>query len=162
MRSGSPRLHVVTSISVAEPPPRRAPGRWLSTFLYRHPRVRLLLLLALPVGWLGVVYLGSLLVLLLSAFWKADPFTAQLVREFTLDNFERILETPVYRDVTFRTVRMAALVTVTCVLLAFPLAYYMARVASPRTRGCTCRRSFAGRPRFSRTTGTGGLRPAAA
>jgi len=124
----------VTSISFAEPPPRQSPGRRLSTFLYRHPRLRLLALLALPVGWLGLVYLGSLAVLLLSAFWKTDPFTAQLVRELTLDNFRRIIETPVYRDVAWRTVRMAVLVTIACALLAFPLAYYMARVASPRTR----------------------------
>ena len=124
----------MTSISFAEPPPRQSPGRRLSTFLYRHPRLRLLALLALPVGWLGLVYLGSLAVLLLSAFWKTDPFTAQLVRELTLDNFRRIIETPVYRDVAWRTVRMAVLVTIACALLAFPLAYYMARVASPRTR----------------------------
>jgi putative spermidine/putrescine transport system permease protein len=124
----------VTSVSLAEPPPRPGPGRRLSTFFFRHPRLRLAALLALPVGWLGAVYIGSLLVLLLSAFWKADPFTAELVRELTLDNFRRILETPVYRDVAGRTIIMAALVTVACAVLAFPLAYYMARIASPRTR----------------------------
>jgi putative spermidine/putrescine transport system permease protein len=124
----------VTSAPVAEPPLRQGPGRRLSTFLYLHPRLRLWALLALPVGWLGVVYIGSLVVLLLSAFWTADPFTAEIVREFTLDNFRRIIETPVYRDVALRTVVMAALVTVSCVVLAFPLAYYMARIASPRTR----------------------------
>jgi putative spermidine/putrescine transport system permease protein len=80
------------------------------------------------------VYLGSLFVLLLSSFWTSDPFTAEIVRDFTLDNFRRIFETPVYREVAVRTVVMAAAVTVTCALLAFPLAYYMARVASTRTR----------------------------
>jgi putative spermidine/putrescine transport system permease protein len=124
----------VTSLPVAEPPPRQGPGRRLSTFLYLHPRVRLWALLALPVGWLGVVYIGSLVVLLLSAFWTADPFTAEVVREFTLDNFRRIIETPVYRDVAVRTIVMAASVTVACAVLAFPLAYYMARIASTRTR----------------------------
>jgi putative spermidine/putrescine transport system permease protein len=124
----------VTSVSVAETPPRQSPGRRLSTYLYRHPRVRLWTLLALPALWLGAVYLGSLVVLLLSAFWTADAFTAKLVHEFTLDNFRRIIETPVYRDVAWRTIKMAALVTVACAILAFPLAYYMARIAAPRTR----------------------------
>ena len=109
-------------------------GRRLSTFLFRHPRARLAALLALPLGWLAIVYFGSLLVLLLSAFWDTDPFTAELVHTFTLENFERILETPVYRDVAWRTIQMAVLVTVADIVLAFPIAYYMARVASPRTR----------------------------
>jgi putative spermidine/putrescine transport system permease protein len=124
----------VTSVAIDETPPRGSPGRRLSTFFFRHPRIRLWTLLALPVLWLGVVYIGSLLVLLLSAFWTADPFTAKLVHELTLDNFRRVFETPVYRDVALRTIRMAALVTLACAVLAFPLAYYMARIASPRTR----------------------------
>ncbi len=124
----------MTSVSVGEPPPRGSPGRRLSRFFFRHPRIRLATLLALPVGWLVVVYFGSLVVLLASAFWETDPFTAQVVREFTLDNFKRIAETPVFRDVAWRTIQMAMLVTVACAVLAFPIAYYMARVASPRTR----------------------------
>jgi putative spermidine/putrescine transport system permease protein len=124
----------VTSVPIAEPPPRQSPGRWLSTFLFRHPRLRLAALLALPVGWLVLVYIGSLVFLLLSAFWTTDPFTSEVVRELTLDNIRRIAETPVYRDVAWRTVQMAAMVTIADAILAFPLAYYMARVASPRTR----------------------------
>jgi putative spermidine/putrescine transport system permease protein len=88
----------------------------------------------LPVGWLVVVYFGSLFVLLLSAFWDTNSFTAEVVHSFTLENFQRIIETPVFRDVTLRTVEMAMLVTIGDVVLAFPIAYYMARVASPRTR----------------------------
>jgi putative spermidine/putrescine transport system permease protein len=124
----------VTSVTHSEPPPRGNLGRRLSTFFYRHPRIRLAALLALPVGWMVVVYLGSLVVLLLSAFWDTDPFTAEVVREFTLDNVRDVLTRDVYRDVAWRTVRMAALVTVADAVLAFPIAYYMARVASPRTR----------------------------
>ena len=124
----------MTSVPIEQAPPREGPGRRLSTWLYRHPRARLAALLALPFGWLGVVYVGSLLVLLVSAFWKTDPFTAEIVRELTLDNFRTIVERPVYRDVAWRTVQMAALVTIACAVLAFPLAYYMARVASRRTR----------------------------
>ncbi len=124
----------MTSVPYVEPPPRPGLGRRLSTFLHRHPRGRLGLLLAGPVGWLVIAYLGSLAVLLASAFWQTDPFTAEVVHDFTLENFQTIAERDVYRDVTWRTVRMAALVTVADAVLAFPIAYYMARVASPRTR----------------------------
>ena len=124
----------MTSVPLAETPPREGLGRRLSTFFFRHPRLRLALLLALPVAWMVVVYLGSLLVLLLSAFWDQDPFTGEVVRDFTLGNFEALLDRPVYRDVAWRTIQMAALVTLADVVLAFPIAYYMARVASPRTR----------------------------
>ena len=117
-----------------ETPPRGSPGRRLSTFFYRHPRARLAALLALPVGWMVVVYFGSLFVLLLSSIWETDPFTREVVYEFTLDNFRRIIETPVFRDVAWRTIQMAALVTVADAVIAFPIAYYMARVASPRMR----------------------------
>jgi putative spermidine/putrescine transport system permease protein len=117
-----------------ETPPRGSPGRRLSTFFYRHPRVRLAALLSLPVAWMVVVYFGSLFVLLLSSIWETDPFTREVVYEFTLDNFRRIIETPVFRDVAWRTIQMATLVTVACAVIAFPIAYYMARVASPRTR----------------------------
>src|SRR3970040_1138189 len=124
----------MTSVPVAEPSPRESPGRRLSTFFFRHPRVRLGVLLALPLAWLVVVYFGSLFVLLLSAVWDTNPFTAEVVHDFTLENFKRIVETPVFRDVAWRTIQMAALVTVADAVLAFPIAYYMARIASPRTR----------------------------
>ncbi len=115
--------------------PRRSPGRRISTWLHQHPRTRLGLILALPLAWLLVAYLGSLLVLFLNAFWSRDPFTSLVVRQFTLDNFIELFSTDVYRAVTFRTVAMALLVTVTCACIAYPIAYYMARVASPRVRG---------------------------
>jgi len=91
-------------------------------------------LLAAPVGWLVVGYLGSLFVLLLASFWDTNPFTSEVVHNYTLDNFRRIIEQDVYREVAWRTVRMAALVTVADAVLAFPIAYYMARFASTRTR----------------------------
>jgi putative spermidine/putrescine transport system permease protein len=124
----------MTSVSAAETPPRARLGRRLSTYFFRHPRTRLVLLLALPVAWMVVVYFGSLVVLLVSAFWDTDPFTAEIVREFTLENFQTIIERPVYRDVAWRTIQMALMVTLADVVLAFPIAYYMARIASPRTR----------------------------
>jgi putative spermidine/putrescine transport system permease protein len=118
----------------AEPPPRPGLGRRLSTFFYAHPRLALGALLAAPVGWLLIGYIGSLCVLLLASFWDTNPFTSEVVHTWTLDNFRRIFEQDVYRDVAWRTVKMAAAVTIADAVLAFPIAYYMARVASPRTR----------------------------
>jgi putative spermidine/putrescine transport system permease protein len=107
----------------------------MATWMHRHPRTRLGLILLLPLLWLVAAYLGSLFVLFLNAFWSRDPFTSLVVREFTLDNFTELFTTDVYRIVTLRTVGMALLVTATCIVIAFPIAYYMARVASRRTRG---------------------------
>jgi putative spermidine/putrescine transport system permease protein len=70
----------------------------------------------------------------MAAFWDTDPLTNDVVRNWTLDNFRRLFEQDVYRDVAWRTIQMALLVTVADAVLAFPIAYYMARVASPRTR----------------------------
>ena len=124
----------MTSAEYAGSPPRGSPGRRLSTFFYRHPYVGLAVLLALPLGWLVGIYLGSLFFLLLASVWDTDPFTSLVVHDFTLDNFRRILEEPVYREVAWRTISMASFVTVADAVLAFPIAYYLARVASPRTR----------------------------
>ena len=108
--------------------------RRTSRWLHAHPRARLSLILSLPLAWLVIAYLGSLFVLFLNAFWSRDPFTSLVVRQFTLDNITELLTTDVYRTVAFRTVAMAAIVTATCIALAYPIAYYMAKVASPRTR----------------------------
>jgi putative spermidine/putrescine transport system permease protein len=125
----------VTSVpAAAEPPLRESPGRRLAGFFFRHPRAGLAALLAGPIGWLLLAYLGSLVVLLLAAFWQTDEFTSEVVHTFTLDNFRDLWDREVFRDVTWRTVRMAALVTVADAVLAFPIAYYMARVASRRMR----------------------------
>jgi putative spermidine/putrescine transport system permease protein len=125
----------VTSVAYRDPSPRPRLGRRVSAFFHRHPRVRLVALLALPAAWLLVVYIGSLAALLVASFWETDPFTAEVVHTFTLDNFRTLWERDVYRHVAWRTIRMAAMVTVADAVLAFPIAYYMARVASRRTRG---------------------------
>jgi putative spermidine/putrescine transport system permease protein len=117
------------------PRPRAGFARRLAIWLHPRSRVQLGLLLATPLGWLAIAYLGSLVILLLSAFWTKDPFTGN-VEPFTwsLKAFETLLAGEVYRTVAIRTIVMAVLVTITDALLAFPIAYYMARVASPRTR----------------------------
>ena len=109
--------------------------RRLAASLYRHPRAQLSALLAVPLGWLVVAYLGSLALLLVSAFWRLDSFSGNVVTEPTLQNFATLAESDVYRNIAIRTVVIAALVTLTDIILAFPIAYYMARVASPRVRG---------------------------
>jgi putative spermidine/putrescine transport system permease protein len=102
--------------------------------LYRRPRLQLSLLLAGPVGWLVVAYLGSLAVLFVAAFWRLDEFSGLVVHDVSLDNFRTLAEGKVYRDIVLRTAGVAAAVTVTDALLAFPIAYYMAKVARRRTR----------------------------
>lgn len=108
-------------------------ARRLATFFYQRPRLTLALLLAPPLLWLGVVYLGSLGALLLQSFFHLDNFTGQVVRQFTLATYRDLL-TPSNFDIAQRTASMAALVTVAAALLAFPLAYYMARYATPRSK----------------------------
>ncbi len=109
-------------------------GRRLAAALYRRPRAQLALLLAAPLGWLFIAYIGSLVILFISAFWTLDPFSGDIITEPSLQNFEELLSTDIYRTVAVRTVGFAALVTVTDIILAFPIAYFMARVARPRTR----------------------------
>ena len=93
------------------------------------------LLLAGPLGWLGLAYLGSLAVLLLAAFWRLDPFTSQVVHEYGTQNFETIIQGSTYRAIAGRTLAIAALVTIADAVLAFPIAFYMAKVARRRTKG---------------------------
>ena len=116
------------------PPVRPGVARRLAAALYRYPRLQLGLLLALPLGALVLAYLGSLALLLINAFWRFDAFTGSVVPEPTLDNFVQIATTEVFRDVALRTILTAAAVTITDAIIAFPIAYFMARVASRRTR----------------------------
>ena len=97
-------------------------------------RISLAFLLVPPMAWLVVAYLGSLAVLLVSAFWSTNAFTGAVVHTFTSDNIVRVLTDAVFRTATVRTVSVALAVTVICAVLAVPLAFYMAKVASPRVR----------------------------
>ncbi|MFZ1508187.1 MAG: ABC transporter permease [Anaerolineae bacterium] len=114
-------------------PSTPSPSRWerVSTFLYLRPRLFLLLLLGPALLWMLVVYLGSLGTLLLQSFFSLDDFTGQIVRQFTLSTYASLL-THANLDIVLRTAGMAAAVTLADALLAFPLAYFMARYASPR------------------------------
>jgi len=122
-------------VTAADAPLPNPPLRRVAAWLHGRPRIRLLLLLAAPVAWLVVMYLGALGVLFLNSVWMRDEFTGLVTRTFTLDNFAELFTQAVNRTVLLRTVGMAVAVTVTTAALAFPIAFYMARVASPRTRG---------------------------
>ena len=111
---------------------RRSVGHRLAGLFHGRPRLQAGALLAGPVGWLVIGYLGSLAVLLIAGFWTVDPLSGEVVQSFSLENFETLVNEPVYRDIVGRTVLIAALVTVTDALLAFPIAFYMAKVASRR------------------------------
>ena len=108
--------------------------RRLSAALYRHRAGRLLLTLGPPLAWMVVIYLGSLALLLASSFWRLDVFTTEIVHDWGFTNFQTLWEGEVYRNIVLRTVGIAAAVTVTDIVLAFPLAYYAARLATPRMR----------------------------
>ena len=104
-----------------------------SRWLYLRPRVTLALLLAPPLLWMGAMYLGALLSLVVQSFFHLDDYSGVVVRRLTLATYEDLL-TPAHADIALRTTVMAAAVTLADALLAFPLAYYMARYAGPRMR----------------------------
>src|SRR5207249_11890756 len=118
-RSGS--RSSLRSSAAESPIPGVSVRRRASAFLYRHPRVRLLLLLAPPAGWIGVVYLAALAILLVSAFWRLDPLSFSVVHRLGLTNFQILWRESVYRKIAVRTVGISAGVTITDVLLAFQI-----------------------------------------
>jgi putative spermidine/putrescine transport system permease protein len=109
-------------------------GDRVSTYLYLRPWLVLLLLLGPPLFWMVLVYLGSLASLLVNSFFHLDDFTGLVIRQFTLRTYLDLF-TRANMDIVLRTSGMAAAVSVACAVLAFPLAYYMARYASPRSKG---------------------------
>jgi putative spermidine/putrescine transport system permease protein len=109
-------------------------SRRLANLFHGRPRLQAGALLAGPVGWLVVGYLGSLALLLVASLWSVNAVSGELVKGFSLENFETLLDEPVYRTIVGRTVLIAALVTITDAVLAFPIAFYMAKVASRRTK----------------------------
>uniref|UniRef100_A0AAU3I8B5 ABC transporter permease n=1 Tax=Streptomyces sp. NBC_01393 TaxID=2903851 RepID=A0AAU3I8B5_9ACTN len=112
----------------------RSPVRRLAGTLHRRPRLRLSLLLTAPLLWLAVLYLGSLAVLFVSAFWTTNSFTSEVVKVWSADNFHQLFTLPVYRQVILRSIGVALAVTVLCAVIAFPVAFYTARIAKPARR----------------------------
>ena len=112
----------------------RGAVRRVSAALSRRPRLRGALTLGGPLVWFVGIYLAALAILLVSAFWRVDPFTSDIVHTWTLDNFKTLVQEPTYRTIALRTIGIAAAVTVTDAILAFPFAYFAARLASRRMR----------------------------
>ncbi len=108
-------------------------GQAISAALWRRTWLRGLLTLSPPLAWFLVIYLASLVLMLITAFWTVNPLTNVLEHTWSTANFSQLF-TSTYLSIIGRTVLMAALVTVTDAVIAFPFAYYMARVASPRVR----------------------------
>src|SRR2546429_4114752 len=103
-----------------------------SAALFRRPWLRATLLLSPPGAWFVLIYIAALVVLFISAFWRVDPFTSDVVHSFTLQNFKTLFSDPTYRAIALRTIGIAAAVTLTDALIALPFAYFAARLAPRR------------------------------
>ncbi len=110
------------------------PARRVSSYLYNHAKLRLRLLIAAPVFWLGLVYIASLLMLLITAFWSIDEFTGNTKVIWNFDNVTSLFTDALYSTVTLRTIGIALGVTVVDILLALPIAFFMSKVAGPKVR----------------------------
>jgi putative spermidine/putrescine transport system permease protein len=113
---------------------QKVPNRPLSTYLHKRPTTRLIALLALPMTWLVGVYIISLALLLVTAFWFIDPFTSKVIPGFTIENFVNIFTVPAYFATSMRTLGIAIAVTVVCIAFAIPLGIFMAKIAKPWVR----------------------------
>lgn len=128
----------MTETTTATPSPASAgegSGRALSRFFALHRRSRLAALLTAPLAWILVLYIGSLAMMVVAAFWSVDSFTGSLIRNFSFANFETLFTQPVYRDVALRSLGVAVSVTVIDAALAMPIALYASKItASSRVR----------------------------
>ena len=104
------------------------------SLLARSSGLRTTLLLLPPMLWLGVAYLAALAALFITSLWTQNDFTGDIERVWSFDNYRQLWDIPVYRTIAFRSIGIAALVTVVDAVIAFPIALYMAKVASPRVR----------------------------
>jgi len=124
----------MTVETLGRPRPKSGGAFPLQALLWRVPWLRPALLLVPPLAWFVLIYLAALVLLLITAFWTIDTFTTKIIQVWNLDNFRIIATDPAYRLIIGRTVILAALVTITDALIAFPFAYYMARVATRRVQ----------------------------
>jgi putative spermidine/putrescine transport system permease protein len=108
--------------------------RRASAAFWRRPWLRGATLLGVPVGLFALIYLAAIAVLFISAFWSLDPLSGKIVHTWGLGNFRTLWHDHTYWRIAGRTIGLATAVTVTDVILAFPFAYFMARMASPRLR----------------------------
>jgi putative spermidine/putrescine transport system permease protein len=108
--------------------------RKLTNILHQKPKLRLISLLTAPILWLVVAYLGALATLLVTAFFTIDSFTGNVVQKFNLGNFQDMFTDAAYKNVVIRTLGIASAVTILCTILAVPMAFYMAKIAKPKSQ----------------------------
>ena len=106
----------------------------ISNAMHKNSRLRLASLLAAPLLWLVVAYLGALTALFVTAFYTIDSFTGNVIQQFNLGNFQDVLTDIAYRNVVLRTLGIATLVTLICAVFAIPMAFYMAKLAKPKSQ----------------------------
>lgn len=123
----------MSGLSVAPNSKYYSPGRKLSRYFHSHPGFSILLLLVLPLLWLGVVYFGSLAALILQSFFHYDSYSGHVVNILTIENYAELLS-PSNLDIVFRTTTMAMAVTLASALIAFPLAYFSVLYAKGRLK----------------------------
>lgn len=121
------------SLKARTPRPAHGPLHRLSNLLYRKPNLYLSLLLVPPLLWFGAIYFGSLLTLLWQGLYTFDDYSMTVTPQLTLDNLAALF-LPANYDIILRTLSMAIAVSLASALLAFPIAYYMARYTSGKTK----------------------------
>ncbi len=114
------------------PAPPRTGNRRVSAALHRSPRLRLAGLLTAPAAWLILVYIAALAALLITALWTVDTFTGKVSTTWTFDNILTVTTDPVYQAITLRTLRIAVVVTLIDMVIALPIAFFIAKVADKR------------------------------
>lgn len=119
---------MATSVTTA------GPLRRVSGYFFRHRGLKLAATLMPPLGWMALIYLSALAFLILTSLWRLDPLTSEVVRDPGLRNYETVYLGETYRTIAMRTIGIAFAVTLTDLVLAFPLAYHMARLAKPRAK----------------------------
>jgi putative spermidine/putrescine transport system permease protein len=124
---------MTSALHTATAAPDHPPMRRFANLLYRRPSLYLTLLLVPPLLWFGAIYLGSLLNLLWQGFYSFDDFTMAVTPDLTLGNFATLFN-PANLDIILRTLGMAVAVSIASAVLAFPIAYYMARYTRGRTK----------------------------
>jgi putative spermidine/putrescine transport system permease protein len=120
--------------SMQEGPPRRGALRASSAVAWRSPGAKAVGQLGLPLAAFLLVYVAALVALLVSSFWSVDEFTSEVVHTWSFDNYRTLWDDPTYRRIVLRTVGIATAVTLTCIVIAFPYALFLVRVAGPRLR----------------------------
>ena len=105
-----------------------------SNYLFKNKHILLLLFLLPPLLWLGIIYLGSLIVFLFHSFFYLDGFTGKIVYKISLRTIAELFNSPANFDILIRTVVLAATVSIGAAIIGFPIAYYMAKFTSPKMK----------------------------